>query len=297
MGELIRIGTKDNKWRGLQGATEAELKCNQHLNKIQLHFAKYSTTHSLSQLEPKKLLNSEIQLIEPNLRELIAQKQQQDVNQPFKFPRASEYLYQTIHALHVGLIPALNRYRKILVAREEQFEKLSPELEQLTISPFPSVLSSQVEFEDFIKSICEVAEFQHNKKLAHQLMIEENKQPQSQEIQSLLTKPLISSDFKYNQAITSTYNDAVHHLHPSFREETHQKILSTLAQIREAKQLLEQSYGYNTVIAYSDLLEKATKFYDFVAWLYLRQLGEISGYGLDSDGQLDDDIGYWDYEQ
>ncbi|KAA6402459.1 MAG: hypothetical protein EZS28_002019 [Streblomastix strix] len=229
--------------------------------------------------------------------ELIAQKQQQDLNQPFKFPRASECLYQTIHALHFGLIPALNRYRKILVAREEQFEKLSPEPEQLTVSPFPSVLSSQIEFEDFIKSICEVAEFQHNKKLAHQLMIEENKYPQSQEIQSLLTKPLISSDFKYEQAITRTYNDAIHHLHPSFREETHQKILSTLAQIREAKQLLEQSYGYNAVIAYSDLLEKATKFYDFVAWLYLRQLGEISGYGLNSDGQLDDDIGFWDYEQ
>ncbi|KAA6373699.1 MAG: hypothetical protein EZS28_030774, partial [Streblomastix strix] len=232
-----------SKWRGLLGATEAELKCNQHLNKIQLHFAKYSTTHSLSQIEPKISLNSRIQLVEPNLKELIAQKTQQDINQPFKFQRASEYLYLTIHALHVGLIPALNKYRKLLVAREEQFERLSPKLEQLTVSPFPSVMTHQVAFEDFIKFICEEVEIQHSKKLAHQLMINENKQPTSQEIQSLLTKPLISSQFKYEQAITGIYTDAVHHLHPSFREETHEQVLRTLAQIRDAKLLLEQSYG------------------------------------------------------
>lgn len=44
----------------------------------------------------------------------------------------------------------------------------------MTISPFPSVLTSQFDFEEFIKYISERAEIQQNKKLAHLALIDEN---------------------------------------------------------------------------------------------------------------------------
>ncbi|KAA6397246.1 MAG: hypothetical protein EZS28_007225, partial [Streblomastix strix] len=290
INQIAKFDSK--KWRGLQGATEAELQSNKLLNKIELHFAMYSTQHSLAQQEPRISLRSGIQIVEPNLKELISQKTGQEF--PFKFQRVTENMYLTIHALHVGLIPALNKYKQLVRNQNEEFNHLPPALLQMTISPFPSVLTSQFDFEEFIKYISERAEIQQNKKLAHLALIDEN---DFNKANQLVNKPLISTKFNYQTPVSGIYSTAIHRLHPLFRDMPPANVRNMLNIIRTPKQVIEQVRGYDSVVAFSDLLERCTKFYDFVAWLYLRQFGEINGYGNEKDGQIDDDIGFWDYEQ
>ncbi|KAA6386298.1 MAG: hypothetical protein EZS28_018175 [Streblomastix strix] len=244
------------------------------------------------QLEPRISMSSGIIFIEHKLRELISNKIEQ--TPPFKFGAETEILYQAIHSLHVGLLPVLNKYYEIVDMKNEIMNAIPMDMVQLSYLPFPSVLLSSERFQKFLQYICEKEEIQQNKKLAHQIIIEDGN---IEQINNLLSKKLLSSSFSYKSTVNDIYDDVVKHLHPSFDEAPPRAILKMLKLVCIAKDVIEQKYGYDIVIAYSDLLLRVTKFYDFIAWLLLRQMGEIGGFGQQNDGQYEDDIGYWDCNQ
>ncbi|KAA6380269.1 MAG: hypothetical protein EZS28_024204, partial [Streblomastix strix] len=294
-------GTTDlKKWRGLSGATQAELNKNKLLNRIELHFPYYSETNQIAFMEPRLSLRSGIQTIEPTLRELISARTDQPF--PFKFQKATQYMYLTIHALHVGLMTVLRFYKGFIETFVDQIHEINPVLHELVYAPFPSLFTSPYpsimattdRFIEFIRSICMKQEIQHNKKLAHQIIIKEG---DMQQAIALLTKPLQSTNFNYSPAVAAIHSNAIHNLHPAFRDQPHEIVINTLTAIRSAKLMLEQSVGFNVVIAYGDILERTAKFYDFISWMLLRQMGEVGGYGLAADDQYEDDIGFWDYNQ
>ncbi|KAA6392039.1 MAG: hypothetical protein EZS28_012433, partial [Streblomastix strix] len=207
-------------------------------------------------------------------------------------------MYLTIHALHVGLIPALDHYEQITEKQSSEFRRIIPADRILAISPFPSTMIQEHSFEEFVMEICEREEIEQNKKVAHQLIIEQNGiSYHNNQMRQALNKPLQSTTFHYRTITSGFYNESVHRLRQSFQNMPHDQLRETLNRINGAKIVCEQMRGFESIVVFSDLLERATKFYDFVAWMFLRQFGEISGYGLEKDQQFEDDIGYWDYNQ